>query len=63
VHLGSSVVPSGHLGSNHQRGPPRLEDAWWISLLPSAVLFLTVLSFNLLGDILSKRFDIREAAL
>jgi peptide/nickel transport system permease protein len=64
AYLGSSVPPpQATWGRIISEGRLELEDAWWISLLPSAVLFLTVLSFNLLGDILSKRFDIREAAL
>ncbi|HEX9260644.1 MAG TPA: ABC transporter permease [Acidimicrobiales bacterium] len=62
--LGSSVAPpQATWGRLIGEGRTELEDAWWISLLPSAVLFLTVLSFNLLGDILSKRFDIRESSL
>jgi peptide/nickel transport system permease protein len=44
-------------------GQQELRDAWWISLLPAAVLFLTVLAFNVLGDVFSKRFDIRESSL
>jgi ABC-type dipeptide/oligopeptide/nickel transport system permease subunit len=32
-------------------------------MLPAAVLFLTVLSFNILGDVAAKRFDIRESSL
>ena len=28
--------------------------------MPAAVLFLTILAFNLIGDVLSKRFDIKE---
>jgi peptide/nickel transport system permease protein len=31
--------------------------------LPSAVLFLTVLSLNFVGDHLLKRFDIKEAGI
>jgi len=62
--LGSSVAPpQATWGRLIGEGRTELDDAWWISLLPSAVLFLTVLSFNLLGDILSKRFDIRESSL
>lgn len=41
--------------------PLRERGDWWISLLPAAYMFLTILSINLLGDVASKRFDIREA--
>lgn len=40
-----------------------IDDAWWATIFPCAMLFLTVLSFNMLGDRLARRFDIREAAL
>jgi ABC-type dipeptide/oligopeptide/nickel transport system permease subunit len=30
-------------------------------LLPAAVMFLTILAFNIMGDVLAKRFDVREA--
>lgn len=40
-----------------------VRDAWWGTLTPCVMLFLTVLSFNLIGDRLARRFDIREAAL
>jgi peptide/nickel transport system permease protein len=33
---------------------------WWVSIVPGLVLVLVVLSFNLLGDSLRDRFDIRE---
>ena len=41
----------------------RLEKAWWATIFPCLMLFLTVLSFNLIGDRLARRFDIREAAV
>lgn len=41
----------------------RLEKAWWATVFPCLMLFLTVLSFNLIGDNLSRRFDVREAAV
>lgn len=41
----------------------RLEKAWWATVFPCIMLFLTVLSFNLIGDRLARRFDIREAAV
>jgi peptide/nickel transport system permease protein len=41
----------------------RIEVAWWATLFPSLMLFMTVLSANLIGDRLARRFDIREASL
>ncbi len=40
-----------------------IQDAWWATLFPCLMLFLTALSFNLIGDYVARRFDIREAAL
>ena len=40
------------------RGTPA--HGWWISLMPAMVMFLTVLSINLLGDVLTERFNMRE---
>jgi peptide/nickel transport system permease protein len=40
-----------------------IDKAWWATTMPCLMLFLTVLSFNLLGDELARRFDIREAAV
>ena len=31
--------------------------------MPCVMLFATVLSFNVLGDRIARRFDVREAAL
>ena len=44
-------------------GRSRLESAPHISLVPSAVLFLTVFAFNVIGDRLRDRLDVREGAL
>ena len=41
-------------------GQQDLGSAWWISLLPAAMMFVTILSFNIMGDVVAKRFDIRE---
>ena len=40
-----------------------IEKAWWATLFPCLMLFLTVLAFNLIGDRVARRFDIREAVL
>jgi peptide/nickel transport system permease protein len=37
-----------------------LENAWWLMAFPASVLFLTVLSFNLLGDGLRDALDPRS---
>jgi len=40
---------------------PLRNGGWWISLMPAFVMFLTVLSVNLLGDVLAQKFNSREA--
>jgi len=40
-----------------------MDKAWWATLFPSLVLFLTVLAFNVIGDRIARHYDIREAAL
>ena len=40
-----------------------IEKHYWATVFPCIMLFITVLSFNLLGDELARRFDIREAAV
>jgi peptide/nickel transport system permease protein len=40
-----------------------IEKHYWATVFPCVMLFITVLSFNLLGDELARRFDIREAAV
>jgi peptide/nickel transport system permease protein len=40
-----------------------IREAWWGTIMPCVMLFATVLSFNVLGDRIARRFDIREAAL
>ena len=41
----------------------KIDTAWWATIFPCLMLFLTVLSFNLIGDRLSRRFDIRQAGV
>ena len=50
----------GKMISDGQRDLAR---AWWATVFPCLFLFLTVISFNLIGDRLARRFDIREAAI
>ena len=62
AYLGLSVnAPSATWGSMIFAGQKKLENAWWISIMPAITMFLTVLSINLLGDVLSDRFRVREA--
>jgi peptide/nickel transport system permease protein len=35
--------------------------AWWLSVFPGLAIFLTVLSFNLLGDALGEVLNPRRA--
>ena len=62
--IGYSIKPpdaSWGLMINEARS--RIDDAWWATMFPALMLFLTVLALNLVGDWLAKRFDIREATL
>jgi len=64
--LGLSVPPPHpSWGSMIYGGEPKLADgtAPFISLIPAAIMFLTVLSFNLVGDRLRKGLDVREGVL
>lgn len=62
AYLGLSVTaPTPTWGAMIFGGQTKLETAWWISIMPSIVLFLTVLAINLLGDAVSEKFRIREA--
>jgi peptide/nickel transport system permease protein len=62
--LGLSVeAPAATWGSMIAEGKRHLDDAVHIALIPSIVMFLTVLSLNLVGDALRGRFDVREANL
>lgn len=60
--LGLSVrPPTPTWGFMIVEGQQVLRDAWWVSLMPAFVMFLTVLSINLLGDVLQNRFNVKEA--
>lgn len=62
--LGLSVeAPAATWGSMIAEGKRHLDDAIHIALVPSLVMFLTVLSLNLVGDVLRSRFDVRESNL
>ncbi len=60
--LGLSVnSPTPTWGAMIAAGQKKLDTAWWMSLTPAATMFLTVLSINLLGDVLNEKFRVREA--
>jgi len=63
--LGLSVPsPNPSWGGTIAEGREQLEEAPHICLIPAAVLFMTVLSFNLVGDALRRRVaDVRESAI
>jgi peptide/nickel transport system permease protein len=41
----------------------KIDEFWWATIFPCMMLFLTVLSFNIIGDRLGRRFDIRQAGV
>jgi peptide/nickel transport system permease protein len=60
--LGLSVTtPTATWGKLIEGGRQSLRDAPWISLFPCGVMFLTLLSFNYVGDQLRRYFDVKEA--
>ena len=62
--LGLSVAPPAPTwGGMIAEGKRHLADAPQVALIPSAAMFLTVLSLNFVGDALRRRFDVREAKL
>jgi peptide/nickel transport system permease protein len=62
--LGLSVSsPTDTWGKLIEGGRQQMNDTPWISLCPCAVMFLTLLSFNYVGDQLRRYFDVKEATL
>jgi peptide/nickel transport system permease protein len=62
--LGYSVQPpAASWGLMVAENREFIQEAWWATLFPSLMLFLTVLALNLIGDRVARKFDIREAAL
>lgn len=62
--LGLSVeTPTPTWGKLIDQNRNDMDRAWWATIFPCLLLFLTVLSFNLVGDWLSRRFDIKKAAI
>lgn len=62
--LGLSVsAPTATWGNMINEGRTALEIAPHIALIPCAVMFLTLLAFNYVGDQLRRRFDVKEVRL
>ncbi len=62
--LGLSVeLPQATWGGMISEGKRHLHETVHVALLPSLVMFLTVLSLNLVGDTLRTRLDVRESGL
>ena len=62
--LGLSVPPpTPSWGSSIAAGQTVLQQDVWVSMAPAIAMLLTVLSLNLAGDAVRKRFVVREGAL
>lgn len=61
--LGLSIADPASWGFLIQSGRRVLEEAPHIALIPCAVMFITLLSFNYAGDQLRRRFDVKEVRL
>jgi peptide/nickel transport system permease protein len=61
--LGLGVARPQTWGTMIDAARDDLDKAWWATIFPCLFLFLTVLSFNFIGDRLARKFDIREAAV
>jgi peptide/nickel transport system permease protein len=62
--LGVGVqLPTPSWGNILAEGRADLRDAPHIVMIPTVVIFVTVLALNYLGDIVRARFDVRESAL
>lgn len=55
--------PAPSWGSMISEGRELMADSPHVSFIPAGVMFLTVLSFNLLGDTLRRKIDTRSASL
>jgi peptide/nickel transport system permease protein len=53
----------GNMIANGRNSPNALEDHASVALTPAAVLFVTVLSLNYIGDKLRQRFDVKESGV
>jgi peptide/nickel transport system permease protein len=57
------AAPTPTWGSLINEGRSLLDDAPHIALIPCAVMFLTLLALNHVGDRLRAKFDVRENVL
>jgi peptide/nickel transport system permease protein len=55
--FGNPVIPSW--GRICAEGRDVMRQAWWVTILPGIMIFVTVLGFNLLGDGLRDSLDPR----
>ncbi len=62
-YLGLSVPSGASWGGMIAEGKETLDETPRVSFIPAFVMFLTVLSFNLMGDVLRGLADAREASL
>ena len=51
--------PTPAWGKSVSDGRAYIEEAWWITVFPGGAIFLTVMSFNFIGDWLRDRLDPR----
>jgi peptide/nickel transport system permease protein len=62
--LGLSVPPpTPSWGSSIAAGQTVLQQDVWVAMVPAIAMLLTVLSLNLAGDSLRKRFEVKEGVL
>jgi ABC-type dipeptide/oligopeptide/nickel transport system permease subunit len=59
----SAESPTPTWGKLIEENRDQMDVGWWATIFPCLLLFLTVLSFNLIGEALSRRLDIRRAAI
>ncbi|AXV06597.1 Dipeptide transport system permease protein DppC [Euzebya pacifica] len=55
-------APNPSWGRMLSEGREFLQQAWWMALFPGLAIFVTVLSFNVLGDALRDALDPRQAS-
>jgi peptide/nickel transport system permease protein len=53
--------PTSSWGMMLSTGRSYVESAWWLSLFPGMAIFVTVMGFNLFGDVLRDVLDPRES--
>ncbi|WP_135827371.1 nickel transporter permease [Halorussus halobius] len=53
--------PTASWGMMLSTGRSYIQSAWWLSLFPGVAIFITVMGFNLFGDVLRDVLDPRES--